>query len=270
MTTFVITTLGLSFTIATMLPSLPPGPWPWLSTDIVLVGACAILVVFFAIYLTIEQKQIERWNLHIRQVQEETLESARRRLYALFEISRVMGMQSSPQELFDCITRHSVLSFNCDQASLMIFDQKRQILVVRSASGHEDISRVLGREQRVGEGIAGWVAKHQKPLIIGSDKMPIPGIKLSNSSLLATLVVPIMLREELVGVINISSRSPEVSYDDEDQRALQAFADNAGACIRNTERAQWMRSTIESLREQVARSGSTQPAGSPSNEGPGA
>ena len=87
----------------------------------------------------------------------------------------------------------------------------------------------------------------------GSVGLANPELKLSYPHLSAAIVVPIILRDELVGVVNISSRSPNVRYDEDDMRALKMFAENAGTCIRNTERAQWMRTTIESLREQLAR-----------------
>jgi hypothetical protein len=37
--------------------------------------------------------------------------------------------------------------------------------------------------------------------------------------------------------------------------ALEVFAENAGACIRHAEQAEWMRKTIAGLREQVEQSG---------------
>jgi GAF domain-containing protein len=63
-------------------------------------------------------------------------------------------------------------------------------------------------------------------------------------------VVPIMVRDELVGVLNISSRATETIYFEEDLRALEVFAENAGTCIRQAERSEWMRQTIERMRQQ--------------------
>ena len=71
--------------------------------------------------------------------------------------------------------------------------------------------------------------------------------------LTAAMVVPIMVRDELVGVLNISSRAPNTTYAEEDMRALEVFAENAGTCIRQAERAEWMRQTIERMQRQKNR-----------------
>ncbi|HEU4365641.1 MAG TPA: GAF domain-containing protein [Candidatus Krumholzibacteria bacterium] len=260
--TFVLTTVGLSLIIATLLPERLVSPWPWVRTDLALVVACLFLVLTLVLHLTNEQRHIDGLNEQFIKLNNEVHENARRRLYALLDLSRVMGMQSDPQNVFDCITKSCVDTFHCDQASLMLFNEQRRVLVVRSAHGHQDVSRILGHEQPIGQGIAGWAALHEKPLIIGRETVlaESPELKLSHPHLSAAIVVPIILRDELVGVVNISSRSPDVSYDEDDMRALKVFAENAGTCIRNTERAQWMRTTIESLQEQLARAQQTLPS----------
>jgi hypothetical protein len=45
------------------------------------------------------------------------------------------------------------------------------------------------------------------------------------------------------------------------------FAENAGACIRHAEQAEWMRNTIEKLREQ-SRSGGRSDAAAPAVANP--
>jgi GAF domain-containing protein len=71
------------------------------------------------------------------------------------------------------------------------------------------------------------------------------------------MVVPVILRGELVGVINVSTRSPDINFDDDDLRALQVFAENVGAAIRHTEQTEWMRATIRKLQSQKDRSNIT-------------
>jgi hypothetical protein len=40
---------------------------------------------------------------------------------------------------------------------------------------------------------------------------------------------------------------------EEDLRALEVFAENAGTCIRQAERSEWMRQTIEQMHRQNSR-----------------
>jgi putative methionine-R-sulfoxide reductase with GAF domain len=257
--TFVVTTVGLSVVVATLLPERLFSPWPWVRTDLALVGSCVLLVFTLVVHLTREQHHLNRMNAEFERFRTELSESTRKRLYALLDVSRIMAMQSDPQSVFDCITKSCVDTFNCDRASLMLFDDKRQMLVIRSAHGHENAAEIVGKEQSIDKGIAGYAARHKTPLIIGDEKVlkENPELKLTSTRLSAAIVVPIILRDELVGVVNISSERPDVRYSEDDMRALTVFAENAGASIRNTERAEWMRQTIDSLRGQLARASET-------------
>jgi signal transduction protein with GAF and PtsI domain len=112
---------------------------------------------------------------------------------------------------------------------------------------------MLGVRVKLGEGIAGWAAKTGQSLRIGSDFKPAehPELALKNIALTSALVVPIMLRDELIGVLNVSTRSRKMSYDDDDLKALQVFAENVGSCVRHAEQASWMRQTIRNLQDTV-------------------
>ena len=259
---YVITTGGLAMVIGILLPGRLTSPWPWIRTEYALVAACVFMVITLVIHLSFEQRQANVLNARFLQMLAETHSATQRRLYALLRVSRIMGLQSDLQHVFESIMAACLEAFTCDQASLMLLDADRRFLVVRAARGHTDPSRVLGTKKEIGEGIAGWVAKNKTPLILGGagDDNKNPEIKLLVSSLSAAMVVPIILRDELVGVINVSSRSPGTVYEDHDLQALMVFAENAGACVRHAEQAEWMRKTIASLREPVERAGKTSPA----------
>ncbi len=246
----VITTSGLALALMFLFPSAPAS-WPWMRTDYVLAAACVFMVVTLVVYLSVEQRHMHQVNERFQAMRQEMQEAGRRRLFALLSVSRIIGTQSDLQHVFDCITSACRDSLPCDQASLMLFEPARKTLVVRAAAGHENPSKVLGSEKGIGEGVAGWVAQHRKPLILGGDHKVPPEIKLMSKALSAAIVVPIILRDELVGVISISSRSSGAIYEMDDLRALEVFAENAGACIRHAEQAEWMRKTITTLRDQL-------------------
>jgi signal transduction protein with GAF and PtsI domain len=168
-------------------------------------------------------------------------------------VSRIMSTITNIQDVFDTITRLSAEAFECDRASLMLYDEKTQELVVRSTSEGEK-SPILNKRNKIGDGIAGWVAVNRKPLLLGgaADFKKYPGLKQRNAQIIAAMVVPIILRDELVGILNISSKRPDVTYDDVDLKALEVFAANAGACIRHSEQAAWMRKTIQNLQHAPA------------------
>jgi len=172
------------------------------------------------------------------------------RLYALLNMGRVMVTQSDLQTVFDSITKLCCDAFGCDQASLMLFDAESNMLEVRAVSGKHVAEGMLGTRQPVGKGIAGWVAQKREPLLITPSAASIPGLELKKKELTAAMVVPVILRDELVGVINVSARTPNIDFDHDDVHALQAFAENVGAAIRHAEQAEWMRATIRKLQGQ--------------------
>ena len=101
--------------------------------------------------------------------------------------------------------------------------------------------------------MAGWVARHREPVVLGEivELGRFEGFEPGKRGLTAAIVVPILVRDELVGVISLSSRKPGIEYSNEDLRALEIFAGNAGLCLRHTEQAGWMRQTIWRLEDSL-------------------
>ena len=177
-----------------------------------------------------------------------------RRLLGILTVSRTMGAETDPEQVLNAITDICRKTYGCDQVSLMRLDRESQMLEVCSASGHSEIEKVLGSRTKLGEGVAGWVAEHREPLILGSrvDPNRFPGSKAKKYSLASAMVVPIMLRGDLFGVLSVSSRSRRIRYDAEDLETLLVFAETAGIASRHAEQANWMRETIQRLDDALS------------------
>jgi len=252
---FVTIALG-AFTVAYPIVGEPlDSVEPWLRPQtILIVVLCLALLTLTGLahqrrYITLLRRQFEQAQME---------ESGRakkhtQRLFALLNISRVLGSSSDLQKVFDSVAETWDDAFSCHQASLMVYDSDTQELVVRAVAGESVPSAMMGARVKLGEGIAGWAARKGQSLLIGSDFDPTkcPGLELKNATLTSAMVVPIILRDELVGVLNVSTRSRKTDYDGDDLKALQVFAENVGTCIRHTEQASWMRQTIRNLQETV-------------------
>jgi len=253
----VFSTIGMSIAVAPLLNERFIGIWPWANTHIVLLAGLVIAMALLIIHLTIQQNKVSEVHSKYEKIKADA--SARdkqnsTRLRALLNISRIMGAVTDPENVFNRITNTCLEIFDCQQASLMLVNDDKTELQVRAATGHLEEEKVSGAKQRIGDGIAGWVAKTQQPLILGPnvDMSRYPGLKLKSHILTAAMVVPILLRGEPYGVLNISSRSSGVTYNEEDLQALQVFAENAGTVIRHSEQAEWMRKMIEKHRMEKA------------------
>ena len=247
----IISTMGLVFTVPPLITENTIELWPWAPTDMVLLCGLVLSVTVFVLHLTQQQRNVVKMRGDMRTLEHDAVTAAEKntnRLYALLNVSRIMSTMTDLQEVFDTITRLSADAFTCDRASLMLFDEKTRELVVRSTNEGEN-SPILNKRQKIGDGIAGWVAKNRKPLMLSGDDdfAKHTGLKPSDSKISSAMVVPILVRDELVGILNISSRQAGGRYDEIDLKALEVFAANAGACIRHSEQAAWMRKTIQNL-----------------------
>jgi len=264
---FLIATVIL-LTAVSSLSVLPPvlsdrfsSVWIFSKQEMTVIVGLSLTLILLA-GLAHQQRYLRALRTHFAAEQQLALESAERqtaRLYALLNVSRVMVAQSDLQSVFDSITRLCCDAFGCDQASLMLYDADTNTLEVRAVSGKQVREGVLGARQPYGKGISGWVAQRREPLLLKHGDRPsdIPGLDPTKKELSAAMVVPVILRDELVGVINVSARMKNVEFDADDLRALQAFAENVGAAVRHTEQADWMRTTIRKLQSQKDRSGIT-------------
>jgi transcriptional regulator with GAF, ATPase, and Fis domain len=247
--TTLITTIGLTVSVGSLLTGRELMPWAWSGSEIILLAGLSLVVALFGWHLTCERRRIVRLQHELDSAREDAVRSTTRhynRLMAVFGVSQAMASESDLQAVFDSITQSCFGFFDCDRVSLMLKDRKTTELEVRAAVGLEGPSDLVGTRQAIGQGIAGWVAEHKEPVILGEvvDPTKFRGFEPSKSGLTAALVVPIVVRDELVGVISLSSRVAGNSYTEADLRALQVFAWNAGFCIRHAEQAEWMRQTI--------------------------
>jgi len=246
----VVTIAGL---VAGTLPLVRAGgltSWPWRSTETALLVALSVAVAALVAYLTRQQRALSALQAELADVRDAAVARMRRhcdRLRALLDVSRSMGAETDVEAIFDRITMTCMKTFGCEQVSLMTLDASvtPPELLVRSAAGHANLGAVLGSRRKLGEGIAGYAAERREarilgPVAAGSDRG-------SQPALTASMVVPIEVRGELVGVLNIGTRKTDVVFDEEDLRALQVFAGNAGASIRHAEQTTWMRQTIATL-----------------------
>jgi len=246
----VVSTLGLAAVVLPLVEQRLDDPWPWQHTQRLLLLAFPFTVSAAILYLSAQRRRAAAMHAELLRQRERDAERARRqsaRLTALLNVSHIMGSEVSLPNVFDAVTKLCREAFACDQVSLMLVDGDTQELVVRSASGHRDPAKLLGRRQKLGEGIAGRVAADGKPVLLGPgtpDPACFQALRRQPQPLSAAMVVPIRVRDELVGVMNVASQAATASFDDEDLQALLVFAENVGACIRHTEQAEWMRQLI--------------------------
>jgi sigma-B regulation protein RsbU (phosphoserine phosphatase) len=129
---------------------------------------------------------------------------------------------------------------HAEAASIMLYDEKREVLQFAAARDEflgERAGEVLKSavELRVGEGIAGWVAKNKQSINISDAQ---EDHRFSGKADVKTgfitrnlLCVPLLYGDDLLGVINVLNAKDKPCFDGFDESILECFADLAGTAI---------------------------------------
>ncbi len=96
--------------------------------------------------------------------------------------------------------------FGIDRFSLMVPDASGETLSIAIARGiQEDVVRRV--QVRIGQGIAGWVARNRKPLLVQSrSEAAVKHTSQDRYNSDSFLSVPLVYRNQLYGVVNLSNK----------------------------------------------------------------
>ena len=111
-----------------------------------------------------------------------------------------------------------------EMGSLMLLDKENQELSIKAAKGlSQDI--IKNARPKVGEGISGWVAKSKEPLLIKDiekdKRFTRRGGNYHNNSLLS---VPLVARDEVLGVINVNNKANRRIFKESDLDKLKEIS----------------------------------------------
>ncbi len=122
-----------------------------------------------------------------------------------------------------------------DSCFIYLFDKEKRELVL-SASKNLRPKILGGVRLTLGEGITGWVAKKRKLVAIDQNASDDPRFKffhnLPEDKYQAFLSVPIVYKDELVGVINVRHKEPH-QYSKNEIGILSTIAQQVGGAIDN-------------------------------------
>jgi signal transduction histidine kinase/DNA-binding response OmpR family regulator len=182
------------------------------------------------------------------------LSAAVKRQKSLIDAGRAMGGIGVLPELLDFFVGVVADELEVDRVSLMLLDENTQEMwIVASRGLDEKVKKEVRR--KVGDGIAGWVAREGKPVLV-KDVVSDPRVKTFLQSTDATsfisapivLSIPILLQEKVLGVINVTNRRSDQSFDEEDMAFLYSLAGQAAVAIERTRQFEELEQAYESLK----------------------
>lgn len=162
------------------------------------------------------------------------LESSRQLVKKLLSrIGTAIVSYEGIDNLLSLIVENASAALEAQMGSLMLVDGERQDLFVKatwSQNGQEHDATV---RVKLGEGIAGWVAREGRPMR-GKSMASALGFTNTHTSVdCAALCVPLTLREQSIGVLTVLRESGARPFIEDDEMLLASIGSQMAVAIEN-------------------------------------
>lgn len=180
-----------------------------------------------------------------------------KRLETLIEINNLINL--------DYQDPHALLSRILESATRLTLGEASSLLLVNHESNKLYFEISIGSKEEelknyslnMGEGIAGWVAKNSTSLIVNDvDTDPRYFAEIGDKigfNTKSILAVPMLIKEECVGVIEIINRKDGGYFSNEDLQWLEMFASQSALTIRNAKEYQRVKNEVDFLQNRIVK-----------------
>jgi GAF domain-containing protein len=128
-----------------------------------------------------------------------------------------------------------------DRVAIMLTDRERKILEVKAAVGYS--VEIMNLHVPIGTGITGWAAAHRRSLRVDNVKDD-PRYIEGSSNTVSELAVPLIYRNEVLGVLNVESEMTS-AYTENDEEMLGTLGGSLAAIIANARLIEQIRARAE-------------------------
>jgi Nif-specific regulatory protein len=179
---------------------------------------------------------------------------SREQLSALLSISGLLTASIDLPALLKVIVTSVTTLLECEASSLFLIDPTGEQLILKVATGPVG-GEIKELRLKIGDGIAGWVAKHRKSLIVNDPKHDprfFPAVDRSTGfQTRSILAVPLMDHDQIVGVLEIFNTAKAKQFDQSDMELLNAFGSYASVALRNAELLATLRDESQILKSSL-------------------
>jgi len=162
-----------------------------------------------------------------------------KRLETLIEINALINSQyQNVSVLLSRIMESAERLIGTDASALLLVDIGTNLLYFEIALGDkgEDVKKY---KLKMGEGIAGWVAQNDRPLLVNDAENDTRHYSaISDDTGYRTrnlLAVPMRAKDKVIGVLEVINKKDNGLFDDSDLKLLEVLADQASIAIQNAQ-----------------------------------
>ena len=155
---------------------------------------------------------------------------------ALSEISRAISSDLYLEDILRLIVTVTATVMDSKICSMWLWNESKKAFFLKATQSMSE-EYLKERVLRIGEGMVGWVAQQQKPAKI-YNVLEDPRYKekelARKEGLHSMLTVPMIVKGQVIGVINCYTAYPH-EFTDTEEAILTTVANQAAICIENTE-----------------------------------
>lgn len=167
----------------------------------------------------------------VQQLMESNSQLQRRaqELNVLYGVGKSVASSLDLEEVLHRVVEAAVYVVGAEEGSLMLLDEDQGELYIRASKNLD--SKAKSMRKRVSDSLAGKVLQTKRAIAIGNDSQ----WKRTHTALLvkSLIYVPLILQNKPIGVLGVTNRLKETSFDSNDTRALSALGGYATIAINN-------------------------------------
>jgi GAF domain-containing protein/HAMP domain-containing protein len=147
----------------------------------------------------------------------------------LHHITTTAASGTTLEEALESAVNGLQVTLGGDRVTILLTNREKNTLEAKASTGYaEDITKI---EIPIGSGITGWAAAHKRPLRVKNIAED-PRYILVSSNTRSELAIPLVYRNELLGVLNVESELVD-AYTENDEEMLGTLGGSLAAIIAN-------------------------------------
>lgn len=179
------------------------------------------------------KKELEEWGSRLEEkvsLRTRELKKSKDQLSVLYQVSRAISSTLKLDDILQTILDFSIKISGADRGSIMLLDKKKHIFSIKIPydKSEKNIDKITFAEN---ENTIGWVVKNKKFLYIEdleNDKH-FSKIKIIRRRIKQLLIIPIIVEDKVIGVINLENTSLGPDTID----LLRSFSEGAAVAVNN-------------------------------------
>ena len=182
--------------------------------------------------MTVKKIDLDQWLDKFNRLGEKA-----QRLALLSQLSQILNSTLDYKEIRRRAMEAATRLMKAEAGSLLLMNEEKSRLYFEVALGNreEDMKTI---SLNFGEGIAGWVAQHGKPLIVNSperDRRFFKGVDERTEFKTRNIIcVPVRVKEKIVGVLEAVNKQDGGKFNKEDLSLLTSLADQVAVALDNS------------------------------------